>query len=216
MRGFGVKELLGCYARGVFPMAESRDDPRVFLLEPDVRGVIPLNRFHIPRSLKKTVRKDIFHVTVNRCFETVVRHCASPSPGRTDTWINPVIESLYSEMHAEGHAHSVECWKDGALAGGLYGVSLGGAFFGESMFSRQTDASKTALVHLVARLKLGGYRLLDAQFTTEHLERFGAVGVPRRSYKQMLAKALDTDADFFALPEGLPGDQLLQSITQTS
>jgi leucyl/phenylalanyl-tRNA--protein transferase len=127
-----------------------------------------------------------------------------------------VIESLYGEMHAEGHAHSIECWKDGALAGGLYGVSLGAAFFGESMFSRQTDASKTALVHLVARLKVGGYRLLDAQFTTEHLERFGAIGVPRRSYKQMLVNAVNSDADFFSLAEGLPGDQLLQSITQTS
>ena len=216
MRGFGVKELLSCYARGVFPMAEARDDPRVFLLEPDVRGVIPLDGFHIPRSLRKTVRRDAFHVTVNRCFETVVRACATPAPGRTDTWINPLIESLYAEMHAQGHAHSVECWKDGALAGGLYGVTLGGAFFGESMFSRETDASKTALVHLVARLKAGGYRLLDAQFMTEHLARFGAVGVPQRTYKQMLSRALKVDADFFALPEGLPGGQVLQSITQTS
>lgn len=216
MRGFGVKELLGCYARGVFPMAESRGDPRIFLLDPDERGVIPLDDFHIPRSLRKAVKRDVFHVTVDRCFETVVRACASPSPGREETWINPAIESLYAEMHAAGHAHSIECWKDGALAGGLYGVNLGAAFFGESMFSRATDASKTALVHLVARLKVGKYRLLDAQFTTEHLERFGAQAVPRALYQGMLTKAISTKGDFFRLPEGLPGSQVLQSITQTS
>lgn len=216
MRGFGVKELLGCYARGVFPMAESRGDPRIFLLDPDERGVIPLDGFHIPRSLKKAVKRDVFHVTVDRCFETVVRACASPAAGREETWINPPIESLYADMHAAGHAHSIECWKDGALAGGLYGVNLGAAFFGESMFSRATDASKTALVHLVARLKVGGYRLLDAQFTTEHLERFGAQAVPRALYQGMLTAAISTKGDFFRLPEGLPGAQVLQSITQTS
>ncbi|MEQ8435040.1 MAG: leucyl/phenylalanyl-tRNA--protein transferase [Oceanicaulis sp.] len=216
MRGFGVEELLGCYARGVFPMAESRDDPRIFLLEPDVRGVIPLDGFHMPRSLQKTVKRDVFTVTVNRSFASVVRNCAEPAPGREDTWINESIESLYMEMHAKGHAHSLECWKDGALAGGLYGVTLGGAFFGESMFSRATDASKTALVHLVARLKAGGFSLLDAQFTTAHLERFGAKGVPRRAYKVMLAAALERKADFLAMPEGVSGAYALQSITQTS
>lgn len=216
MRGFGVEELLSCYARGVFPMAESRDDPRIFLLEPDVRGVIPLDGFHIPKSLKKTVKKDVFTVTVDRCFARVVRACAEPGEGREDTWINDAIESLYLDMHAAGHAHSVECWKDGALAGGLYGVTLGAAFFGESMFSRATDASKTALVHLVARLKTGGFRLLDAQFTTSHLERFGATGVPRRQYKRMLASAIATEADFDALPDGVTGAYALQSITQTS
>ena len=216
MRGFGVEELLSCYARGVFPMAESRDDPRIFLLEPDVRGVIPLDGFHIPKSLKKTVKKDVFTVTVDRCFARVVGACAEPGEGREDTWINDAIESLYLDMHAAGHAHSVECWKDGALAGGLYGVTLGAAFFGESMFSRATDASKTALVHLVARLKTGGFRLLDAQFTTSHLERFGATGVPRRQYKRMLASAIATEADFDALPDGVTGAYALQSITQTS
>ena len=216
MRGFGVRELLACYARGVFPMAESRDDPRIFLLEPDERGVIPLDAFHLPKSLAKTVRRDVFHITVDRCFETVVRACATPAPGRDDTWINAGIESLYAEMHARGHAHSIECWKDGALAGGLYGVRLGAAFFGESMFSRQTDASKTALVHLVARLKAGGFTLLDTQFLTGHLERFGAVAVPRAAYKAQLKDAVARSADFFALPEGLPGAQILQSITQTS
>jgi leucyl/phenylalanyl-tRNA--protein transferase len=216
MRGFGVKELLGCYARGVFPMAESRGDPRIFLLDPDERGVIPLDGFHIPRSLKKTVRRDVFHVTVDRCFETVVRACAGAAPGRDETWINPAIEALYAQMHANGHAHSIECWKDGALAGGLYGVTLGAAFFGESMFSRATDASKTALVHLVARLNAGGYRLLDAQFTTEHLEKFGTLAVPREAYQTMLRAAISKKADFFRMPEGLPGAQLLQSMTQTS
>ena len=216
MRGFGVEELLGCYARGVFPMAESRDDPRIFLLEPDVRGVIPLDAFHIPKSLKKTVKRDVFTITVDRCFPEVVRACAEPSPGRDDTWINASIESLYLEMHAAGHAHSLECWKDGALAGGLYGVRLGAAFFGESMFSRATDASKTALVHLVARLKAGGFSLLDAQFTTEHLERFGARGVPRRAYKRMLSQAISREADFEAFPAGASGAYALQSITQTS
>lgn len=216
MRGFGVEELLGCYARGVFPMAEARDDPRIFLLEPDVRGVIPLDGFHIPKSLKKTVKRDVFTVTVDRCFATVVRQCAEPAPGREDTWINPAIESLYLDMHQAGHAHSIECWKDGALAGGLYGVTLGGAFFGESMFSRATDASKTALVHLVARLKAGGFTLLDAQFTTAHLERFGATGVPRRIYKRKLAEAIALEADFDAFPAGASGAYALQSITQIS
>ena len=216
MRGFGVKELLGCYARGVFPMAETRDDPRIFLLDPDERGIIPLDEFHIPRSLRKTVRRDQFHVTIDRCFQTVVRACASPAPGREETWINPSIESLYAEMHARGHAHSVECWRDGELVGGLYGVNLGAAFFGESMFSRATDASKTALVHLVARLKAGGFTLLDAQSTTEHLERFGARSIARDDYQDLLSRAISCKGDFFRLPEGLPGDQLLQSITHTS
>ena len=216
MRGFGVKELLGCYARGVFPMAETRDDPRIFLLDPDERGIIPLDEFHIPRSLRKTVRRDQFHVTIDRCFQTVVRACASPAPGREETWINPSIESLYAEMHARGHAHSVECWRDGELVGGLYGVNLGAAFFGESMFSRATDASKTALVHLVARLKAGGFTLLDAQFMTEHLERFGARSIARDDYQDLLSRAISCKGDFFRLPEGLPGDQLLQSITHTS
>lgn len=216
MRRFGVQELLTCYARGVFPMAESRDDPRIFLLEPDERGVIPLDQFHISRSLKKTVRRDVFHVTVNRCFETVVRACAAPAPGREDTWINDQILSLYLDLHDAGHAHSIECWKDGALAGGLYGVALGAAFFGESMFMRATDASKVALVHLVARLRHGGYRLLDAQFMTDHLETFGAEAVSQSDYRVRLDGAINQPADFFAMPEGLPGAQLIQSMTQTS
>ena len=216
MRGFGVEELLACYARGVFPMAESRTDSRIFLLEPDERGIIPLDQFHISRSLRKTVKSDIFTITVNRCFETVVRACASPAPGREDTWINDQILSLYLDMHDAQHAHSVECWKNGRLAGGLYGVCLGAAFFGESMFSNETDASKTALVHLVARLNAGGYQLLDTQFNTAHLTRFGAISIPQEIYLEHLENAIAEPADFFALPDGLRGIQLLQSITQTS
>jgi leucyl/phenylalanyl-tRNA--protein transferase len=216
MRGFGVEQLLNCYARGVFPMAESRDDPRIFLLEPDERGIIPLHGLNVSKSLAKTVRQDRFHVTVNRCFPSVVRACAEPAPGREDTWINPAIESLYADMQVGGHAHSIECWKDGALAGGLYGVNLGGAFFGESMFSRVTDASKTALVHLVARLRAGGYELLDTQFITDHLRSLGATMMSRSAYKELLSDAITLQADFFAMPEGLPGRQVLQSITQTS
>lgn len=216
MRGFGAKELLECYARGVFPMAEDRDDPRVFLLDPDERGVIALDRFHIPKSLAKTVRKDRFHVTVNRCFSVVVDQCAAPARGRENTWINDPIRHRYGELHEQGHAHSLECWQDGELAGGLYGVSLGGAFFGESMFSRRTDASKVALVHLVARLVAGGFVLLDTQFITDHLQRFGAETISRKAYHRQLRIALDAQGDFFAMPEGLSGAQALQSITQTS
>jgi len=216
MRGFGVEELLACYARGVFPMAESRTDSRIFLLEPDERGVIPLDGLHIPRSLRRSIRRDVFTITINRCFETVVRACAAPAPGREDTWINDQILALYLDMHQAGHAHSVECWKDGRLAGGLYGVCLGAAFFGESMFSHVTDASKTALVHLVARLNAGEFVLLDTQFNTEHLKRFGAQTIPQMDYLKTLEHAVERDADFFALGEGLSGDQLLQSITHTS
>ena len=216
MRGFGVEELLACYARGVFPMAEARDDPRIFLLNPDERGVIPLDQFHIPKRLARTVRRDPFELTINRCFVEVVNACAQPGEGREETWINAPIERIYREMHAQGHAHSLECWREGRLVGGLYGVMLGGAFFGESMFSRETDASKVALVHLVARLRAGGFRLLDTQFITSHLQRFGAVTIERRAYLRALTQAIGVEANFFALPEGLSGAQILQSITQTS
>lgn len=216
MRGFGAQDLIDCYARGVFPMAEGRDDPRIYLLDPDERGVLPLDGFHIPRSLKKTVRQDLYQISVNECFEDVVRGCAAPAPGREETWINSGIFSLYSELHRRGHAHSVECWAGGELVGGLYGVTLGGAFFGESMFSRRRDASKVALVHLVARLRVGGFVLLDTQFTTEHLERFGTETISRADYKTRLASALGVKADFHALPAEFSGSQALQSSTQTS
>ncbi|GLK53906.1 leucyl/phenylalanyl-tRNA--protein transferase [Maricaulis virginensis] len=216
MRGFGAEDLIECYARGVFPMAEGRDDPRIYLLDPDERGVLPLEGFHIPRTLRKAVRQDTFDIRFDTAFEAVVAGCAEPAPGREETWINDGILSLYRELFQLGFAHSVESWQDGELAGGLYGVSLGGAFFGESMFSRRTDASKVALVHLVAQLKAGGFILLDTQFTTEHLERFGAITIPREMYHLRLADALKIQTGFPAVPEGMSGAQALQSITQTS
>jgi len=216
MRGFGAEELLNCYARGVFPMAEGRDDPRIYLLDPDERGIIPLDEFHVSRSLRKTVRQDVFQVTIDHDFAGVVARCAEPSENREETWINDSIIRLYSELHLAGFAHSVECWSDGQLVGGLYGVSLGAAFFGESMFSVRRDASKVALVHLIARLKAGGYTLLDTQFTTGHLERFGAITIERSDYRERLADALIFEADFKALPDEIPGTQALQSTTQTS
>lgn len=216
MRGFGAEDLIDCYARGVFPMAEGRDDPRIYLLDPDERGVLPLDAFHVSRSLRKTVRQDLFQISVDECFEAVVQGCAAPAPGREETWINAGILSLYRELHQIGFAHSVECWAGGDLVGGLYGVSLGGAFFGESMFSRRRDASKVALVHLIARLRAGGYTLLDTQFTTEHLENFGACTISRDTYRMLLAEALTVEGNFFALPGEISGAQALQSSTQTS
>jgi len=170
---FGPQELLGCYARGVFPMADAREDDRIFLIDPERRGVIPLDRFHISRRLARTVRSDPFEIRIDTAFSEVVEACAT-AEGRAETWINRPIERMYADLFALGHAHSVECWRDDELVGGLYGVSLRGAFFGESMFSRARDASKVALVHLVARLKMTGFVLLDAQFMTEHLAQFGA------------------------------------------
>jgi len=216
MRGFGADELLDCYARGVFPMAEGRDDPRIFLLEPDERGILPLTDVHIPRSLKKSVRQDIYDVTVNLRFEDVVAQCATSAPGREETWINDDIRRLYTDLHHLGHAHSIECWRDDKLVGGLYGVTLGAAFFGESMFSTARDASKVALIHLVARLQVGRYKLLDTQFMTEHLTQFGGQTIAREKYRSRLETAKSQDADFMALPLDLNGAQTLQSITQKS
>jgi leucyl/phenylalanyl-tRNA---protein transferase len=205
MDTFGARELLSCYANGVFPMADSREDERLFLIDPEHRGVLPLGGFHISRRLARTVRSDLYEVRVDTAFAEVVAACAAPREGHKDTWINAGIERLYGELHEMGYAHSVECWKDGALVGGLYGVSLRGAFFGESMFSRARDASKVALVHLVARLIAGGYSLLDAQFLTEHLAQFGAVEIPRRDYRRRLKRALATDGDFYAYNGGSAG-----------
>lgn len=217
---FGPEELLACYARGVFPMAEARDDPRVFLVEPDQRGVIPLNRFHIPTRLRRTVRGEPFQVRVDTAFAAVLDACAASAPGREDTWINDPIRRLYLELHARGQAHSLECWQDEVLVGGLYGVTLGGAFFGESMFSRVRDASKVVLVHLVARLRLGGWGLLDAQFLTEHLSQFGAVETPQAAYLRLLKPALRLTPDKSALTAPLTGAEAvayaLQPTTQAS
>lgn len=196
--------LLQAYASGIFPMAETADDPELFWVDPKRRGVIPLDAFHIPRRLQRVLRRGGFAVRCDTAFEAVMRGCAEASETRPSTWINDEILRLYGALHARGAAHSVECWRDGELAGGLYGVSLGAAFFGESMFSRATDASKIALVHLVARLRLGGYRLLDTQFLTPHLAQFGGIEISRAHYHRLLADALRQRAVFVRdLPDGL-------------
>ena len=196
--------LLRAYACGIFPMAESADDPTLFWVEPDVRGVIPLDGFRIASRLARTVRSDAFAITVNSAFKAVIAGCAAPQPGREDTWINKRIRDLYIGLHELGHAHSVEVWNHDDLVGGLYGVSLGRAFFGESMFHRVRDASKVALVHLVARLITGGFELLDTQYVTEHLRSFGAVEVSRRRYTALLDKAIRGEANFHKLPVDRP------------
>jgi leucyl/phenylalanyl-tRNA---protein transferase len=208
--------LLKAYACGIFPMAESADDPGLFWVEPEMRGVIPLDGFHIPRSLRKTIKRERFEIRIDHDFEAVIDACAEATDDRPKTWINRRIRTLYCDLHAIGHCHSVECWADGELKGGLYGVKLGAAFFGESMFSRETDASKVALVHLVHRLRRGGFELLDTQFTTDHLTRFGAVDVPRRKYARMLEKAVSGNADFNPYWGGATSDSILQFFSQTS
>jgi len=196
MSNFGPTDLLNLYASGVFPMAEARDSDDVFIVDPKERGIIPLSGLKISKSLAKVVRAGVFEIRVNTAFSGVVSACAASAPGREDTWINPGIEYLYAELHQMGRAHSVECWQDDCLVGGLYGVHLGGAFFGESMFSTQTDASKVALVHLVGRLNAGGFKLLDTQFITPHLLSLGAVEISRDAYQIRLKKALELVGEF--------------------
>jgi leucyl/phenylalanyl-tRNA--protein transferase len=196
--------LLRAYACGIFPMAESVDDPTLFWVEPERRGIIPLDGFQISSRLARTVRSDAFTVSIDTAFKAVIDGCAEPQPGRDNTWINKRIRDLYTGLYEIGHCHSVEVWRDGDLVGGLYGVSLGRAYFGESMFHRTRDASKVALVHLVARLIAGGFVLLDTQFVTEHLRTFGATEVSRRRYRTQLDKALDGIADFARLPVDRP------------
>ena len=206
--------LLRAYACGIFPMSESADDPTIFWVEPEQRGVIPLDGFRVSSRLARTVRADIFRVTVNTAFKQTIAACAEPKLGRDDTWINKRIRNLYTSLHGIGHCHSVEAWDGDELVGGLYGVSLGRAFFGESMFHRARDASKVALVHLVARLIAGGFVLLDTQFVTDHLRSFGAIEVPRRRYRALLDDAIIGSADFFALPPEMSGAQALAQIRQ--
>jgi len=191
--------LLKAYACGIFPMAESADDPALYWIEPERRGIIPLDRFHVPSRLARTVRSDRFTVAVDRDFDAVVDGCSQPMAGRSRTWINARIRNLYRRLYQRGDCHTVEVYQENALVGGLYGVSLGRAFFGESMFHRARDASKVALVHLVARLKAGRYRLLDAQFVTEHLRTFGAIEVSRPAYHKLLDAALVGEGNFGAL-----------------
>jgi leucyl/phenylalanyl-tRNA--protein transferase len=201
------------YAAGLFPMADAADSAVLRWIEPRARGILPLDAFHVPRSLRKTLRRQIFEVTADRDFAAVMRACAAPAPGREQTWINAEILALYTALHDEGDAHSIECRLDGELVGGLYGVSLGAAFFGESMFSLVTDASKVALAHLVAHLRRGGYRLLDTQFLTAHLARFGAIEIPQRRYLGMLADALAHQATFY---RAVDTGAVLQESSQTS
>jgi leucyl/phenylalanyl-tRNA--protein transferase len=208
--------LLQAYRIGVFPMGERRDDPKLYWLDPRVRCVLPLDGFHLPRRLARTVRSGHFEVSADRAFVEVVRACAEPRPGHPESWINEPIVELYSELHRRGHAHSVEAWHDGGLVGGLYGVSVGAVFFGESMFSRERDASKVALVHLVGRLIKGGFRLLDCQFMTEHLRGFGAVEIPRDEFRERLADAVGREAIFQRDLAGEDPCSLVQASTRTS
>jgi leucyl/phenylalanyl-tRNA--protein transferase len=210
--------LLKAYACGIFPMAESADDPALYWIEPEMRGVIPLEGFHVSSRLARTVRTTRFTVAIDRAFEAVIEGCAEPKPDRRRTWINARIRRIYRALFERGHCHTVEVYDGAELVGGLYGVSLGRAFFGESMFHHARDASKIALVHLVARLKVGGYRLLDTQFVTDHLKTFGATEVPRRRYHKLLADALVGEADFavFPLGEPIPGATALSRATMPS
>jgi leucyl/phenylalanyl-tRNA---protein transferase len=208
--------LLKAYACGIFPMAESAEDPALYWIEPELRGIIPLDRFHLPGRLARTVRSDRFTVTVNHDFDAVIDGCAAPQAGRSRTWINARIRILYRKLYERRHCHSLEVYDGDALVGGLYGVTLGRAFFGESMFHTVRDASKVALVHLVARLKAGGFKLLDTQFVTDHLRTFGAIEVPRRQYHKLLEGALSGEGDFFALggKRSISGAQALEQFAR--
>ncbi len=208
--------LLKAYAAGVFPMAESRDTGDIFWVDPQRRGILPIDDMHVPRRLRRTIRRNVFDIRVDTAFEQVVRACAAPNEARPETWISEPIVSAYTDLQSLGFAHSVECWQAGDLVGGLYGVSIGGAFFGESMFTRVRDASKVALVHLCARLLRGGFTLLDTQFITDHLEQFGPIEIPRADYHRRLETAIGIPARF---PEELSDadmDAYLQSLSQTS
>jgi leucyl/phenylalanyl-tRNA--protein transferase len=209
LRAFTADDLIACYERGVFPMADARQDRRLFLVDPTRRGILPLEGLRISRRLARTIRSGAFEMRVDTQFKGVIQACAAPAPGRMETWINHTIERLCVDLFVRGYAHSVEAWRDGQLVGGLYGIALGGAFFGESMFSVERDASKVALVHLVARLRAGGFRLLDTQFVTEHLLSLGAVEIERIEYRRRLAMALAIRGDFLALPSETTGGEAL-------
>lgn len=196
--------LLRAYAAGIFPMAEGRDDPELFWVDPDQRGILPLDGFHVPKRLKRSLRTSPYCVTIDTAFRRTVAACAAPRPGSPDSWINEEIRRLYSQLFEQGHAHSVECWQGDQLVGGLYGVTLGGAFFGESMFSVARDASKIALVYLVAQLRAGGFTLLDTQFKTDHLAQFGVIEIPRSLYRRRLDEALSVQAVFGRIVLGQP------------
>jgi len=204
--------LLRAYAGGIFPMAESRDDPEIFWVDPRERGVLPLDRFHLSRSLARRMRRGVFRATADQAFEAVLDGCAD----RGETWINPTLRELYLDLHDHGSAHSVEIWSEAGLAGGVYGIALGGAFFGESMFSRETDASKAALAWLVDRLRSGGFVLFDIQFLTAHLASLGALAIPRADYRKLLSEAVAVPARFGPPGDLDPAQAVVQRITQTS
>lgn len=201
--------LLKAYACGLFPMAESAEDPALFWIEPELRGILPLKHFHLPKRLKRTLRSDKFEIRVDTDFQGVIDGCAGSGPDRPKTWINSEIRRLYGELFDQGYCHTVEAWYEGQLAGGLYGIGLNGVFFGESMFTRVTDASKICLTHLVARLIAGGYSLLDTQFLTEHLARFGTIEISRDIYSDLLDDALREEGNFFALPPQVSGEEVI-------
>jgi len=202
--------LLSAYAAGIFPMGSDTEPDTLYWVDPPMRGILPLDGLHVSKSLRKRIRRSEYELKVDHDFVGTMRDCAD----RSETWINDVIVDAYADLHERGFAHSVETWKDGARVGGLYGVSLGAGFFGESMFSRATDASKVALVWLVARLRVGGYRLLDTQFTTEHLESLGALEIPRKDYKSHLSEAIGTAAKFHKLDSTTPADEILRLATE--
>jgi len=208
--------LLKAYATGIFPMGESETDPELFWVDPDFRGILPLDQFHVPKRLIRTIKSERFSIKIDTSFDQVIKACASQSSDRPSTWINQQVYDLYSQLFKMGHCHCIEAWQDGELAGGLYGIRLGSAFFGESMFTRKTDASKVALAYLVARLIHGGFTLLDTQFVTEHLKRFGTVEIEREEYHARLAQALDTRADFYSLSLDAGVNEVLQLISHTS
>lgn len=201
--------LLKAYTCGIFPMAESAEDPALYWIEPQHRGILPLDRVHVPRRLARTLRAAPFTVKIDTDIDGVIEGCAASRPGRRSTWINERIRGLYRDLFALGHCHTVEVWAGNRLVGGLYGVALNGAFFGESMFSYERDASKVALVYLAARLAHGGFRLLDTQFVTDHLRQFGTIELNREEFHRLLEEALDIEADFHALPPDAPPDLIL-------
>ncbi len=213
---FTVDDLIACYRRGVFPMSDTASDESVYLVDPERRGILPLDGLHIPRRLARTVRSDRFQVRIDTAFETMLDACAEARPNRPETWISAPIKALYMDLYRRGLAHSVEVWHGPEFVGGLYGVSLGAAFFGESMVSFARDASKVALVHLAGRLRAGRYRLLDAQFMTDHLSQFGGQTISRASYRRQLSAALSQEADFFRLAAYADGAGVLQAISQAS
>ncbi len=208
--------LLKAYAAGIFPMAESDDDPALYWIDPEKRGILPLGDFHVSKRLIRTIKRQRFQVRIDTSFDEVINACARQSADRPSTWINERIVSLYSQLFKMGHCHTIEAWQDGELAGGLYGIRLGGAFFGESMFTTKTDASKVALVYLVARLIHGGFTLLDTQFVTDHLKRFGTLEVSREAYHMLLAQALNRQGDFFSFSVDAGPEEVLQLVSQTS